>query len=138
MAQNYWLMKSEPDEYGWDDLNRDGETAWTGVRNFAAAKNMRAMETGDQVFFYHSRTGLEIVGIMTVSRSAYPDPAADNDKFVLVDVKPVKQLTNPVSLKAIKANPKLSEMPLVKQSRLSVSPVGADEWAEILIMADQS
>ncbi|MFC4291025.1 EVE domain-containing protein [Sphingorhabdus arenilitoris] len=133
----YWLMKSEPDEYGWDDLTRDGETKWSGVRNFAAAKNMRAMEKGDLAFFYHSRTGLAVVGIMEITRSHYPDPSADNDKFVLVDVRPVKALVRPVPLQEIKANPKLSDMALVKQSRLSVSPVSAAQWVEIIAMAEK-
>lgn len=133
----YWLMKSEPDEYSWEDLIRDGKTAWSGVRNFAAAKNMRSMVKGDQVFFYHSREGLAVVGIMEIAREHYPDPAAQNDKFVLVDVAPLKPLPRPVTLGEIKANPALAEMPLVKQSRLSVSPVSAEQWTEIVRMAEE-
>lgn len=141
----YWLIKSEPDAYGWDDLvaehndqsdNKDNLGMWDGVRNYAAAKNMRAMHSGDQAFFYHSQKGLEIVGIAEVTRAYYPDPSDASGKFVAVNFKPVRKLKNPVTLKAIKANPKLSDMPLVRQSRLSVSAVSADQWDEILKMAE--
>jgi len=151
MAKQYWLMKSEPDAYSWDDLsaewdagdNRDhpGQNPgmWDGVRNYAAAKNMRAMKLGDEVFFYHSQQGLEIVGIATVATEHYTDPTdakADTrkTKFVCVDIKPQRKLAAPVSLQAIKANPKLSAMQLVRQARLSVSAVTPAEWDEILTM----
>jgi len=152
MAKQYWLMKSEPDAYGWDDLvaeweagdNRDhpgrNPGMWDGVRNYAAAGHMRAMKQGDEVFFYHSQQGLEIVGIAMVATEHYTDPtdakaAERKTKFVCVDIKPLRKLASPVSLQAIKANPKLADMVLIRQGRLSVSPVNADEWAEILRMA---
>lgn len=131
----YWLMKSEPDEYSWHDLVKSGEGMWDGVKNHQAANNMRAMALGDQVFFYHSRSGLEIVGIMEVSETAFPDPKDDSGKFVAVRVKPVRALQNSVTLKAIKANDALSDMAIVRQSRLSVAPVTQDEWDEILRMS---
>ena len=142
MAKQYWLMKSEPDEYGWDDLCREGEGIWSGVRNYAAAKNMRVMKQGDEVFFYHSNIGVEIVGIMKVTSEHFPDPTlnlkdGETSKFVAVKVKPVRKLPQPVTLKAIKANRKLAEMALVKQSRLSVSQVRVEEWTEILHMAGE-
>ena len=150
----YWLIKSEPNAYGWDDLITEHETQkphvkitsendniknlgmWDGVRNHAAAKNMRAMQLGDQAFFYHSQIGLEIVGIAEVTREHYIDPTDPKGKFVAVNFKPVCKLGQSVTLKAIKANPKLADMPLVRQSRLSVSAVSADQWAEIISMSE--
>lgn len=137
MSKSYWLMKSEPDEYGWDDLVKAGEGIWDGVKNAQASNNMKAMKTGDRVFFYHSRQGLEIVGIMEVSKEAFPDPKDETDRWVAVKVKPVKRLAKPVTLKAIKANNVLSDMAIVRQSRLSVAPVTEAEWKEILSMAGQ-
>lgn len=133
----YWLIKSEPDAYGWDDLVDEKDGIWDGVRNHAAAKNMRAMQIGDQAFFYHSQIGLEIVGIAQVTREHYPDPSDEAGKFVAVNFRPVHKLDKPVTLKSIKANPKLADMQLVRQSRLSVSHVKPHEWQEILQMANE-
>jgi predicted RNA-binding protein with PUA-like domain len=128
----YWIMKSEPSSYSWDDLVRDGGTEWDGVRNNAARLHLRAMVPGDEAFFYASMTDKAIVGIMKVTRGPQPDPK-DND-WVSVRVEPVKPL-NPVTLKAIKAEPKLAKMELLRQSRLSVAPVREDEWKHVLKMA---
>ena len=128
----YWIMKSEPSSYSWDDLVRDGGTEWDGVRNNAARLHLRAMVPGDQAFFYASMTDKAIVGIMKVTRGPQPDPK-DND-WVSVRVEPVRPLT-PVTLKAIKDEPKLAKMELLRQSRLSVAPVRDDEWKLILQMS---
>ena len=128
----YWIMKSEPSSYSWDDLVRDGGTEWDGVRNNAARLHLRAMVPGDQAFFYASMTDKAIVGIMKVTRGPQPDPK-DND-WVSVRVEPVRPLT-PVTLKAIKDEPKLAKMELLRQSRLSVAPVRDDEWKLVLQMA---
>tara|TARA_B100002049_G_scaffold224227_1_gene195387 strand:+ start:190 stop:717 length:528 start_codon:yes stop_codon:yes gene_type:complete len=130
----YWLMKSEPDEYGWDDLLRDGSTEWTGVRNHAAAKHLRAMKKDDRAFFYHSAIAQPcIVGIMAVAREWQPD--GEEGKWASVKVTPVEPLPAPVTLKAMKAEGALSDMATLKQSRLSVSPVRVDEWKHLLRMA---
>jgi predicted RNA-binding protein with PUA-like domain len=128
----YWLVKSEPDAYSWAEMVRDGSTHWSGVRNHQAAGNLKAMKKGDQAFFYHSNIGKEIVGIVEIIKTAYPDPTDESEKFVMVDVGKPKPLKNPVSLAAIKAHPVLKSMALVKQSRLSVCPVTPDEHAIIL------
>ncbi|AMO73448.1 ubiquinol-cytochrome C reductase [Sphingorhabdus sp. M41] len=133
----YWLMKSEPDEYGWDDLVAEGEGTWDGVKNAQASNNMKAMKKGDQVFFYHSRTGLEVVGVMEVSEEASPDVTTDPDRWVVVKVKPVRKLAKPVPLKAMKQNPELKDLAILRQTRLSVAPVGEREWAAILVMAGE-
>lgn len=133
----YWLMKSEPDVYGWDDLVAEGEGTWDGVRNAQAANNMKAMKKGDQVFFYHSRSGLEVVGIMEVSEEHSPDVTTDPERWVVVKVKPVRRLDNPVSLKAMKQSPKLEDLAILRQSRLSVAPVTESEWRAILEMAGE-
>ncbi|WP_408077831.1 EVE domain-containing protein [Sphingomonas plantiphila] len=133
MPMNLWLMKSEPDVFSWDDLVRDGKTEWDGVRNHAAAGNLRAMKVGDRAFFYHSNIGLKIVGIMEVSREAQPD--GEGKHWVSVEMKPVEPLANPVTLKQVKAEPKLAEMELVKYSRLSVGKVRKAEWDQVLKMA---
>jgi len=133
----YWLMKSEPDAYGWDDLVAEGEGTWDGVKNAQAANNMKAMQKGDQVFFYHSRTGLEVVGIMEVSDEHSPDVTTDPDRWVVVKVKPVRKLDKPVPLKAMKQNPKLKDLAIIKQSRLSVAAVSESEWQAILAMAGE-
>ena len=124
----YWLMKSEPSAYSWQQLNKDGKTGWTGVRNFQASANMKKMKTGDRVFFYHSNEGLEIVGIMEIAKEYHPDPTDKTEKFGMVEVKPVAPVPTPVSMKEIKATPALKDMVLVKNSRLSVQPVTAAEW----------
>lgn len=131
----YWLMKSEPEEYGWDDLVRSGEGVWDGVRNAQASNYMRAMAKGDRVYFYHSRTGLEIVGIMTIAEAAFPDPKDESGRWVAVRVKPERKLAASVSLKAMKANPALADLAILKQSRLSVAPVTREQWDEIERMA---
>ncbi len=132
----YWLMKSEPDEYGWDHLVAEGEGTWDGVKNAQASNNMKAMKKGDQVFFYHSRQGLEVVGIMEVSEEHSPDVSTDPDRWVVVKVKPVRKLAKPVPLKEMKQNPKLKDLPIIRQSRLSVAPVTKSEWDAILAMSE--
>jgi predicted RNA-binding protein with PUA-like domain len=129
----HWILKSEPAAYSWDDLVREGATEWTGVRNHAAAANLRAMAVGDEAFFYHSVTGLEAVGIARISRVAAPDPT--DDKWVSVEIQPVRPLAAPVTLKAMKADARLTGLAMIRQSRLSVSPVSDEEWAAILSMA---
>lgn len=133
----YWLVKSEPFKYSWDQFVKDKKTFWDGVRNYAARNFLRDMKKGDEVFFYHSNEGLEIVGIAKVVKESYQDPTTDEDAWVVVDLAPVKQLANPVSLKQIKAEPKLASMALIKLSRLSVSPVTPEEWKVILHMAGE-
>jgi predicted RNA-binding protein with PUA-like domain len=131
----FWLMKSEPDCYGWDDLVAEGEGTWDGVRNHRAANNLRAMKKGDKAFFYHSNIGLEIVGVVTISKPGIADPSDPEGKWAAVKVKPVKKLKRAVSLREIKADPALAEMELVRQSRLSVAEVRPHEWDHILDMA---
>lgn len=127
----YWLMKSEPDAYSWAQMVKDKKTGWSGVRNYQAAANMKAMKIGDECFFYHSNEGKEIVGTVTVSKTYHPDPSDEQGKFGMVEVKAGTALENPVTLAEIKIHPKLKQMAFVKQSRLSVSPVTADEWKTI-------
>src|ERR1017187_8579787 len=121
---NYWLVKSEPEAYAWSQLVKDGVTAWTGVRNFAARNNLRAMKSGDRVFFYHSGEEKSVVGIARVVKEFYPDPTADEDDWSSVDLAPEKTLAKPVTLAPIKADKILKQMVLAKQSRLSVSQIG--------------
>ncbi len=125
---HYWLMKSEPSAYSWAQFAQDKKSGWTGVRNFQARNNMQAMQLGDQAFFYHSNEGRDIVGIMKVTKLYHPDPTDGTGKFGMVEVTPVKTLKTPVTLEAIKAHSKLKNMALLKQSRLSVSPVTEEEW----------
>ena len=129
---NYWLVKSEPTVYSWDAFVKDKKTFWNGVRNYTARNNMREMKKGDEVFYYHSNEGLEIVGIAKVIKESYQDPTTDNANWVVVDLKPVSKLKNPVTLATIKEIPDLAEMELVKNSRLSVQKVTPEEWALIL------
>jgi predicted RNA-binding protein with PUA-like domain len=129
---NYWLVKQEPDSYSWSDFVKDGKAAWTGVRNFAARLNLRAMKKGDIVFYYHSNVGKEIVGLARVMKEAYPDPTATEGDWSCVDLAPAKPLKQPVGLDKIKADKILKEMKLVKQSRLSVSPVSEAQYARIM------
>lgn len=131
----YWLLKSEPSAYSWDQLVKDGRTNWSGVRNFQAASNLKAMKNGDRAFFYHSNEGLDIVGIVEIVKEAYPDPSDKQGRFVMVDVRPLQPVKKPVTLAAIKAEPKLADLALVRQSRLSVVPVAAEEWRVICKMA---
>ena len=128
----HWLIKSEPSAYSWDQLVKEKRTAWTGVRNFQAAANLKAMKSGDRCFFYHSGEGKEIVGIAEVVKTAYADPTDKEGKSVAVDVKAVEPLKQPVTLAAIKADPKLKDFKLVRQSRLSVVPV-SDEHFKLLM-----
>jgi predicted RNA-binding protein with PUA-like domain len=130
-----WLVKSEPAKYGFEDLQRDGKTVWDGVRNNAAALHLKGMQVGDEVFYYHSQEGLAVVGVAKVVKAAFPDPSDASGRFVAVELAPVKALPKPVTLAEIKANPKLAGMTMLREFRLSVSPVKADEWAEILRMA---
>lgn len=132
---NSWLVKQEPEDYSWDDLVRDKKTAWTGVRNFQARNNLRNMKTGDAVLFYHSGKEKSVVGIAEVAKATYPDPTADDDSWIAVDIKPVKRLPKPVSLTDIRANGKLSNLLLVRQSRLSVMPVSNEDFDEIVKMS---
>jgi predicted RNA-binding protein with PUA-like domain len=129
---NYWLVKQEPESYSWSDFVKDGKTSWTGVRNFAARLNLRAMKKGDQVFYYHSKTGKEIVGVAQVTREPYSDPTATEGDWTAVDLAPVKPLKKPVSLDTMKADKILKNMKLIKISRLSVSPVTREEFDRIL------
>ena len=132
---NYWLMKSEPDVFSYDDLVKKGSEHWDGVRNYTARNNMRAMKKGDKALFYHSNIGKAVVGIISIVKEAYQDPTTDEVAWVCVDVAPKEKLKNPVTLAAIKANPNLADMQLIKQSRLSVSAVTKEEFDEILKMS---
>ena len=128
----YWLIKSEPFKYSWDQFVKDKQTHWDGVRNYAARNNLKSMKKGDEVFFYHSNEGLEIVGIAKVAKEFYQDPTTDDPNWVVVDFKPVKALKKPVSLATIKADKRLQDMQLVRLGRLSVSAVTEDEWNVIM------
>ena len=131
----YWLLKSEPGSWSWDDQVRAGVGEWDGVRNHQANNNMKAMKRGDRCFFYHSVNAKEIVGVVEVVKEHYPDPTDASGRFGMVDIKPVVPVTQPVSLQQIKQDPLLQDMPLVRQSRLSVSPVTAAEWRRICTLA---
>jgi predicted RNA-binding protein with PUA-like domain len=131
----YWLMKSEPYKWSWDQQCEAGETRWMKpVRNYQARNNMKAMKKGDRAFFYHSNEGKEIVGILEITKESYPDPLDETGKFVTVDVRPVQPLNNPVPLKQIKSEPGLESMAFIRQVRLSVSPVTEEEWRIISCM----
>ena len=130
----YWLIKSEPGTWSWDDQVRDGVAEWDGVRNYQAANNMKAMEIGDRVFFYHSVNEKQVVGIVEVVKQYYPDPTDASGRFGMVDVKAVKPFARPVTLAEIKAEPRLENLALVRQSRLSVLPVQPEEWQLICAM----
>jgi predicted RNA-binding protein with PUA-like domain len=132
----FWLVKSEPSAYSWDEMAKDRRAPWDGVRNYQAANNMKAMKRGDHVLFYHSNTGMEIVGIIKVVKEYYPDPSDASGRFGMVDMQAVTPVKKPVSLKAVKANPALADLPLVRQSRLSVMPVTDREWKILLRMAE--
>ena len=131
----YWLVKQEPESYSFADFQKEGKTDWTGVRNFTARNNLKEMSAGDKVFYYHSGDERAVVGYAKVTKTAFPDPTADEGSWVAVELEAGKAVKKPVTLAAIKANPKLSEMKLVKLSRLSVSPVTKDEWDEIVEMS---
>jgi predicted RNA-binding protein with PUA-like domain len=131
MTTQYWLVKSEPETYSWDNLVRDGRTDWTGVRNYAARLHLKAMQPGDEVLFYHSGEGKCIVGLARVAKAAFPDPTADEEGWVAVELTPLRPLTRPVTLAQVKADAVLKGMELVRQSRLSVSPVKPAEFARL-------
>ena len=133
----YWLVKSEPFKYSWDQFVKDKKTFWDGVRNYAARNNLKAMKKGEQVLYYHSTEGVEVVGIAEVVKEFYQDPTTPDDAWVVVDLKPVKKLKKTVPLAVIKADPRLANMALVKLSRLSVQPVTEQEWKVILELAEE-
>lgn len=128
----YWLVKSEPFKYSWQDFLRDGWTYWDGVRNYQARNNLKEMKIGDKVLFYHSNKGLEVVGVAEVIREFYQDPTTDDDRWVVTDLKPLTSLDKPVSLKTIKANKELKNVVLIKQGRLSVMPLKKSEYDTIV------
>ena len=131
----YWLVKSEPSVYGWEQLEKDKQTVWSGVRNYAARIHLRAMKKGDSVLFYHSNEGVEIVGIAKVAKEFYQDPTTDDDAWVAVDLKPVKKLKIPVTLAQLKPDKRFANMDLVRLGRLSVQTVKDDEWKLIMQLA---
>jgi predicted RNA-binding protein with PUA-like domain len=133
----YWLIKSEPFKYSWDQFVVDGSTFWDGVRNYAARNNLRSMKKGDLAFFYHSNEGLEIVGIAKVIKESYQDPTTDETAWLVVDFKPYKKLKNTVTLAEIKATPSLSNMALIRLGRLSVQPVLEEEWEIIMAISEE-
>ena len=133
----YWLIKSEPFKYSWDQFVADGSTFWDGVRNYGARNNLRSMKKGDLAFFYHSNEGLEIVGIAKVVKESYQDPTTDEAAWLVVDFKPHKKLKNTVTLAEIKATPSLSNMALIRLGRLSVQPVLEEEWEIIMAMSEK-
>ncbi|THD57784.1 EVE domain-containing protein [Phenylobacterium sp.] len=132
----HWLVKSEPAKYSFEDLQRDGRTVWDGVRNNAAALHLKAMKVGDEVLYYHSQEGLAVVGIAGVVKEAFLDPSDPAGRFVAVELAAVKPLPRPVTLAEMKANPGLASLEMIRQGRLSVSPVRAAEWAAILKMGE--
>ena len=133
----HWLVKSEPSSYSWEQLEKDKQTAWTGVRNYAARLHLRNMKKGDDVFFYHSNEGTDIVGIAKVIKEAYPDPTTDDDRWVAVDLKFYKKLKKPVTLDTIKKDKRLAGMALVRIGRLSVQPITDKEWEAVMELADR-
>jgi predicted RNA-binding protein with PUA-like domain len=134
---SYWLVKSDPFKYSWEQLVKDKQTFWDGVRNYAARNNLKAMQKGDEVFFYHSNEGVEIVGIAKVAKTFYQDPTTDDPNWVVVDLKPVRKLKKPVTLAQIKADKRLVDMALVRLGRLSVQPVTEKEWKIVLELAGE-
>ena len=132
MSKQYWLMKTEPEAWSWQDQLREGTAMWDGVRNYQAANNLKAMKVGDLVFFYESMVGKCIRGILEMVHTAYPDPTDMN--WVVVDVKPIQTIIEPITLAQIKAEPKLADLPLIRQSRLSVMPISSIEWKQILAL----
>ena len=137
MFMAYWLIKSEPFKYSWEQFVKDKKTVWDGVRNYSARLNLNAMKKGDEAFFYHSNKGVEIVGIATISKTAFQDPTTQDERWVAVEVTAGKPLKRPVSLKEIKENKNLENMDLVRLGRLSVQKVTEEEWTEILKMANE-
>jgi len=133
---NHWLVKQEPESYSWQDFVKEGRAAWTGVRNYQARNNLRAMQEGDPVFFYHSGSQKEIAGLARVAREAYPDPTADEGDWVCVDLTPVKIMAKPVALAVIKADSRVKDIPMVKNSRLSVTPLTKAQFERLLVLAE--
>lgn len=138
MAQRHWLMKSEPFKYPWSQLVQDGRTYWDGVRNYEARNNLAAMKKGDLALFYHSNEGKEVVGVVEIAKESYPDPTTDDPAWVVVDIVPRKALKEPVTLAAIKNDPALAEIQLIRRSRLSVVPLTAAEFKRILALGRTS
>ncbi len=134
--KNYWLIKSEPNKWSWDDQVKEGSSMWDGVRNYQARNNLKKMRLNDECLFYHSINEKSVIGIVKVVKTYYPDPTDKENKFVVVDVKPLKKLKNPVTLEKIKENKKLQSIALVKQSRLSVMPIKKKEWNIIIKMSE--
>ena len=133
---NYWLVKSEPFKYSWDDFVKEGKSVWDGVRNYQARNNMKEMKKGDWVFFYHSNEGMEVIGIAEVKREFFQDPTTEDPRWVVVEIVPIKKFNNTVTLKMMKSDDRLSNLALIKQSRLSVTPVGKQEFDIILSLAE--
>jgi len=133
---NYWLVKSEPFKYSWDDFVKEGKSVWDGVRNYQARNNLKAMQNGDWVFFYHSNEGMEVVGLAEISKEFYQDPTTEDPRWVVVELIPIKKLAKTVTLKAMKSDERLSNLALIKQSRLSVTPVLKAEFDIILSLAE--
>lgn len=133
----HWLVKSEPDKYSWDQFVNDKVTYWDGVRNYAARNNLRAMKKGDEVLYYHSNEGMEIVGIAEVVKESYQDPTTEEVAWLVVDLKPVRRLKNPVSLAQMKSDPRLADMDLVRLGRLSVGAVKDSEWEVVMELAGE-
>jgi len=132
---NYWLIKSEPDKYSWEQFEKDGQTFWDGVRNYAARNNLKAMKKGDLAFYYHSNEGMEIVGIAKVVKEYYQDPTTEEEAWVVVDFKPFKKLKKPVSLAQVKEDKRLANMDLVRLGRLSVQSVKPEEWEIVMALS---
>ena len=132
IKKSFWIIKQEPSQYNWKQFEKDRETYWDGVRNYQARNNLKKMKKGDNLLFYHSVIGKEIVGIAEVTREAYPDPTTDDERWVVVDLKPIKPFKVPVTLEEIKAHKELSEIALIKQARLSVMPITKKEFQVLL------
>lgn len=133
----HWLVKSEPSAYSWEQLEKDGQTCWSGVRNYAARLHLKKMKKGDEVFFYHSNEGTNIIGIAKIVKEHYQDPTTDDDRWVAVDLKPYKKLMKPVTLETIKKDKRLASMALVRIGRLSVQPVNDNEWNVVMELAGE-
>ena len=133
---NYWLVKSEPFKYSWDDFVKEGKSVWDGVRNYQARNNMKEMKKGDWVFFYHSNEGMEVIGLAEVKKEYFQDPTTEDPRWVVVEIVPIKKFNKTVTLKMIKSDERLTNLALIKQSRLSVTPVGKQEFDIILSLAE--
>ncbi len=133
---NYWLVKSEPFKYSWDDFVKEGKSVWDGVRNYQARNNMKDMKKGDWVFFYHSNEGMEVIGLAEVKKEFFQDPTTEDPRWIVVEIVPIKKFNKTVTLKMIKSDDRLSNLALIKQSRLSVTPVGKQEFDIILSLAE--